>query len=193
MCQLCEERDHNVIFSLIPCKLITKLPSTLINLDTLCIYRDHLIESIPSELVNIDRLYIRSLKIKQLPKTLVKIRNLDISYTLIDHIPKEYTRLEMLYCSFTFIKELPKLPNLRVLFYKCSQIRKLDLNHNLYTEACDCIYGQNSHQSIIQCSKNINQIHTIQRIWRQYKFRKNMLVYKTMNLPYVLFRLIMRY
>ena len=108
MCIICSEEYDETLTKLdcSNCRLINKIPKTLINLVSLDCH-------------NCKNIYL-------LPKQLIKLRVLTISYTNISSIPSSYSNLQYIKCDNSEIKSLPKtLINLKYLYCFDTKIKKI--------------------------------------------------------------------
>lgn len=183
---------------------INHIPDTLVNLTLLYVSKTK-VRYISPKFTNLTTLCIENTYINEIPDTLLNLTDLYCGYSSLREIPKNLTKISDLRCNNTQIRDISHLTKLKSLICVESDIKYIDFAKfphltNLYR--CTCI--KTSKSSIrtkipLPCefiimfgSKRIAYIK-IQRLYRKYIFRRNYAIYKTLQLPYDLFNIIMRY
>lgn len=218
MCILCKTNVLNDITFLKCCKKVKIIPH-MPNLKKLNCCGTKVTE-IPDTLVNLEELICDYTKIRKIP-LFPNLTILSCQSMLVEEIPI-LPKLVLLDCSNTKVKEIPILNELYYLFCRenklithipvLKSLESLNCELSILSfdlallpnicegQICSCVKIKNNEKGIfttlgdrLKCHKKIKQIRLIQRIYRKYQLRRNMKIFKVLQLPYDLFRLIQLY
>lgn len=188
--------------AIIPYLSIEEIPNTLTKLQLL-ICESKLLRTIPPELTDLKGLHIMQTKVRHLPITLTKLKILNCCYTLINSIPSEFDKLEEIICEKTLIKEIPDTIKKSLNTLSCihSQIKEIDLStfkNRIALLTCTCVKiklddRMPNIKKRYDCKKNIKQIRFIQRVYRCYRFKRNLAIWIKLHLPFELYKLVKSY